>query len=150
MATPNFFQRAINHSLPASRQSEFPEFNQTKAPGKKQGAEDKSQASTSPVFFTRESLVTFSGSTAAAYGVWTVIALLTNWKPSASPVLGYVLSLVICLFVCWQATSDPRLNDKTSDNYLTNHDKQVAYVISLLNSFQIFLATYGIVKATGV
>jgi hypothetical protein len=145
MAGPNLLQRLLNHPLPPMG---MPDYSETRLRGKVN--QNRTGASATPVFITRESLFTFAGSTAATYGVWNVIALLFGSKASALLWLGYAVALAICMFICWQATADPRLNTENSVQRLTDYDKKVAYGISFLNSFQIFLAALGIVKATGI
>lgn len=153
MTEPNFLQRWINRGLEVTIFQQVQEAQLRGAPlpaGNKTKTEAITVPLATPVFITRESIVTFGGITAASYGGWTVFALLAGSKADQMIWVGYLVSLAISLFVCWQAVADPRLNVPNTPTCLNPFDKQVAFALAVLNSFQIFLATLGAVKATGV
>jgi hypothetical protein len=151
MTEPNFLQRWINRGLEVIIVRPKAQLRGAPLPSSdKVETETVNVASATPVFITKESILTFGGITAASYGAWTVVALLWSKKADEIVWFGYLVSLAILLFVCWQAVDDPRINGPTAPNPLTSYDKKVAYVLAVLNSFQIFLATLGTVKATGV
>jgi hypothetical protein len=150
---PNFFQKLINRPLPAV--SALPERTQprgmpTAAAAKDKKEKDAAPQAATPIYITKESIITFGGATAAAYGVWTVLSLLIGHRASEVIWLGYLVSLILSVFIWWQAVADPRVNAPVSPTPLSDYDKKVALGLAVLNSFQIFLAALGSIKATGL
>ncbi|MBZ6076202.1 hypothetical protein [Microvirga puerhi] len=129
MARPNRLQKLINR--PISIQ-----------PSPPRGAPQPAAAATSsvtPVFVTKETIRTFAGATTAVWGIWIGLSLLLHVRASEVLWLGYLVSLAISLFLCWQAIADPRL-DENAATRLSPYDKRVAFGLAIINSFQIFFA----------
>jgi hypothetical protein len=143
MARTNIIQRLINRPTVVTRAR----VRGAPVPADDQGGRSSGSQGATPVFITKESIISFGGATAASYGVWIVLSLLFGAKPSGVLWLGFVIALLVSLFLWWQAIADPRVNTPTP---LSSFEKKQGFGLAILNSFQIFLAALGSIKASGL
>jgi hypothetical protein len=92
----------------------------------------------SPVgtFITPQSLVSFPGATAAISLIWGVINRVAAPAPTARNLIGLAICFVVGMVIYWINITDPAVP-------ATPREKQIGFVIALLNICMLFSASFG-------
>lgn len=103
-------------------------------------AEEEGDAGGSPgtvgAFITPQSLVSFTGATGAISIIWATVQSFATLSPPYDKAVGLAIALLVGIFIYWMNISDPNTT-------LTSREKQMAFVIAVLNSLVLFVASFG-------
>ncbi|MEQ8584607.1 MAG: hypothetical protein RLO01_05720 [Thalassobaculaceae bacterium] len=110
------------------------------------GDDAESKNHVTPAFITPQSLLSFTGASAAAWGSWAVVSLLADKNPQDLLIVGYVIALLISLLIWLINITDPDLPAGKPNK----REAIIGLGIAFLNSGQIFMASYGAASVTAV
>jgi hypothetical protein len=93
-------------------------------------------------FITKESLVSFPGATLVISLIWGFINHFVSTTGTTRDVIGAVICFAVGMFMYWINITDPAAP-------ATPREKKIGFVVALLNTIVLFMASFGAQVAIG-